>query len=98
MNNMKQFIEKNFTLILMGILLSMWVRSCSQANDITKIKKELQHINDSTYNKKEMNVLLQVEGLKAEKRMIQATDRRIMDVNRQNEIDKEIKVLEDKLK
>lgn len=95
---MKQFIEKNFTLILMGILLSMWVRSCSQANDITKIKKELQHINDSTYNKKEMNVLLQVEGLKAEKRMIQATDRRIMDVNRQNEIDKEIKVLEDKLK
>jgi len=98
MNNMKQFIEKNFTLILMGILLSMWVRSCSQANDITKIKKELQYINDSTYNKKEMNVLLQVEGLKAEKRMIQATDRRIMDVNRQNEIDKEIKVLEDKLK
>jgi hypothetical protein len=95
---MKQFIEKNFTLILMGILLSMWVRSCSQANDITKIKKELQYINDSTYNKKEMNVLLQVEGLKAEKRMIQATDRRIMDVNRQNEIDKEIKVLEDKLK
>jgi hypothetical protein len=36
--------------------------------------------------------------LKAEKRMIQATDRKILDVQRQNEIDNELKVLEGKLK
>jgi hypothetical protein len=33
---------------------------------------------------------IKIEGLKSEKRMIQATDRKIMDVNRQTEIDKEI--------
>lgn len=36
---------------------------------------------------------LQVEGLKSEKRMIQATDRKIMDVQRQTAIDNEIKAL-----
>jgi hypothetical protein len=36
---------------------------------------------------------LQIEGLKTEKRMIQSTDRKILDVNRQSEIDKEIERL-----
>jgi hypothetical protein len=36
---------------------------------------------------------LQVEGLKSEKRMIQSTDRKIMDVQRQTAIDNEIKAL-----
>jgi hypothetical protein len=36
---------------------------------------------------------LQIEGLKAEKRMIQSTDRKMLDVNRQAEIDKEIEKL-----
>jgi hypothetical protein len=39
--------------------------------------------------------MLKVEGLKAEKRMIQATDRKILDVNRQTQIDEEIKKLEE---
>jgi hypothetical protein len=37
---------------------------------------------------------VEIEGLKAEKRMIQSTDRKIMDVNRQSQIDLEIKKLE----
>jgi hypothetical protein len=37
---------------------------------------------------------LQIEGLKAEKRMIQSTDRKMMDVQRQSAIDEEIKSLE----
>jgi hypothetical protein len=36
---------------------------------------------------------LQIEGLKSEKRMIQATDRKMLDVQRQSEIDKEIEKL-----
>lgn len=39
---------------------------------------------------------LKIEGLKSEKRMIQSTDRKILDVNRQSEIDKEIQKLESK--
>ena len=35
-----------------------------------------------------------IEGLKSEKRMIQSTDRKILDVNRQSQIDKEISSLE----
>mgnify|MGYP000892579137 CR=1 FL=1 len=37
---------------------------------------------------------LQIEGLKSEKRMIQATDRKILDVQRQTQIEQEIKKLE----
>jgi hypothetical protein len=37
---------------------------------------------------------IKIEGLKSEKRMIQSTDRKILDVNRQSEIDKEISNLE----
>jgi hypothetical protein len=36
---------------------------------------------------------LQIEGLKVEKRMIQATDRKMLDVQRQNVIEKEIEKL-----
>jgi hypothetical protein len=37
---------------------------------------------------------IKIEGLKVEKRMIQSTDRKMMDVNRQSEIDKELKTLQ----
>jgi hypothetical protein len=36
---------------------------------------------------------IKIEGLKSEKRMIQSTDRKILDVNRQAEIDKELQQL-----
>jgi hypothetical protein len=39
---------------------------------------------------------LEIEGLRAEKRMIQSTDRRMMDVNRQSEIDSKLKNLENR--
>lgn len=95
---MKQIIEKNFSAIVLGFVILLWLKTCSVSNDISKIQKQQQYIVDSTYNKKELDVKLQIEGLKAEKRMIQATDRKILDVQRQNQIDVEIKQLEDKLK
>lgn len=95
---MKQVIEKNFSGIVLGFIILLWLKTCSVSNDISKIQKQQQYIVDSTYNKKELDVKLQIEGLKAEKRMIQATDRKILDVQRQNQIDVEIKQLEDKLK
>jgi hypothetical protein len=45
-----------------------------------------------------LNLRLQIEGLKSEKRMIQSTDRKILDVNRQTQIDNEISSLEAKMK
>lgn len=95
---MKQLIEKNFSGIVLGFVFLMWLKTCSVSNDVSKIQKQQQYIVDSTYNKKELDVKLQIEGLKAEKRMIQATDRKMLDVQRQSQIDIEIKALEDKLK
>ena len=57
------------------------------------MRKEIEAIKDSTYTKNELNVQLQIMGLEAEKRMIQATDRKMLDVQRQTEIDKEIEKL-----
>lgn len=56
------------------------------------LKKELitiQTTNDSLA--KEMQKEIKIEGLKSELRMIQATDRKILDVQRQNQIEVEIK-------
>ena len=44
--------------------------------------------------KEEMTKELKRSGLEAEKRMIQATDRKLLDVRRQTEIDEEIKKLD----
>ena len=95
---MKKFIQDNFTMIVLVVLLLLFFKSCSDSKEISKIRKEMSVIADSSYNKKELDVRLQIEGLKSEKRMIQATDRKILDVNRQNQIESEIKILEGKLK
>ena len=60
---------------------------------IAAAKKEIEAIKDSTYTKQELNVELQIMGLESEKRMIQATDRKLLDVQRQTQIEEEIKRL-----
>jgi uncharacterized membrane protein (DUF106 family) len=95
---MKKFIEEKFTIIVFVITLLSFFKSCGDSREISKIRKEMKELKDSTYNKKELDVRLQIEGLKSEKRMIQSTDRRILDVNRQTQIDQEITTLEGKLK
>jgi uncharacterized membrane protein (DUF106 family) len=95
---MKKFIEEKFTIIVLVITLLSFFKSCGDSREISKIRKEMKELKDSTYNKKELDVRLQIEGLKSEKRMIQSTDRKILDVNRQTQIDQEITTLEGKLK
>jgi hypothetical protein len=90
---MKKFIEVNFTVIVLVITLLTFFKGCSDTREITKIKNEIKTIKDSTYTKKELNIVLQIEGLKSEKRMIQATDRKMLDVQRQTKIDEEITTL-----
>ena len=91
---MKQFIQKNFTTIVLVIALLTFFKGCSDSREITKIKNEIKEIKDSTYTKQQLNIVLQIEGLKSEKRMIQATDRKMLDVQRQTEIDKQISELQ----
>ena len=95
---MKKFIEEKFTIIVLVITLISFFKSCGDSREISKIRKELTQLKDSTYNKKELDLRLQIEGLKSEKRMIQSTDRKMLDVSRQTTIDGEISNLESKLK
>jgi hypothetical protein len=91
---MKQFVEKNFTIIVLVIALLTFFKGCSDSREISKIKNEIKQIKDSTYTKTELNIVLKIEGLKSEKRMIQATDRKMLDVQRQTEIDNEVSTLQ----
>jgi hypothetical protein len=97
---MKNFIEKNFISIVLVLSIIGLIKSCSDSREITKIKHEIskvnteiQEIRQNTYTKDELNVELIIMGLEAEKRMIQATDRKLLDVRRQTEIEEEIKRL-----
>jgi len=95
---MKNFIQKNFTIIVLVIALLGLFKSCGDGRELSKMRKEIESIKDSTFTKNELNVKLQIEGLKSEKRMIQSTDRKILDVNRQTEIDNEITKLQNNIK
>jgi hypothetical protein len=90
---MKKFITENFTIIVLVIALLTFFKSCGNSSDLSKIKKEITEIKDSTYTKNELSRELKISGLESEKRMIQSTDRKILDVRRQTEIDEEIKKL-----
>jgi hypothetical protein len=90
---MKKYIQENFTMIVLVIAVLSLLKSCGDSRELSKIKKEITAIKDSTYTKQELQSELKIMGLEAEKRMIQATDRKILDVQRQTQIEEEIKKL-----
>lgn len=90
-----------------GILilcLILFIRSCSLSSKVERLSKENKEtfikmdslIKIETISKEDFQKMLTIEGLKTEKRMIQSTDRKILDVTRQSEIDKELEKLESK--
>lgn len=90
-------IKSNFEVIVLVFLAVLFVKQCGANRDIEKLAKQSKiqsSILDSVANKQELKNMIEIEGLKVEKRMIQSTDRKILDVNRQSEIDLEIKKLE----
>lgn len=90
---MKNFIQKNFTVIVLVIAIISLFKGCGDSRELAKIRKEISSIKDSTYTKTEMDIKLTIMGLESEKRMIQATDRKLLDVQRQSQIEDEIKRL-----
>lgn len=93
---MKQFIKNNFTTIVLVIALLSFFKSCGDGRELSSIKKEIKAIKDSSVTRDEFQRELKISGLEAEKRMIQATDRKLLDVRRQTEIEEEIKRLSKK--
>ena len=96
MNKITDIINQHFQKIAIVLLVAIFLNTCS-SGDVKSINKRLDKVEtrlDSCATKKE----IQIEGLKAEKRMIQSTDRRILDVNRQTAIDSEITKLESEKK
>ena len=90
---MKKFIENNFVVIVLVIALLTFFKSCGDGRELSKMRKEIESIKDSTYTKTELNKELKIMGLETEKRMIQATDRKLLDVQRQTQTEEEIKSL-----
>lgn len=93
MNRLNQYTGI-FNVVTIFFLMIVLLRTCG-----TEIKVMNKRIDFLTYKVDSLSNItvthsdLKIEGLKAEKRMIQSTDRKIMDVNRQSEIDKEIENL-----
>lgn len=90
---MKKFIENNFTIIVLVVMILSFFKGCGDSRELSKIKNEIKQIKENTYTKDELQRELTISGLEAEKRMIQATDRKLLDVRRQTEIEEEIKKL-----
>lgn len=84
-------IEKYLPIVSLVLIMFLLLKSCGLGSDLTRTRKDILQLNkklDSVTNV--MTQEVKVEGLKAEKRMIQSTDRKILDVQRQSEIDKEL--------
>ena len=96
MNKITDILNTHFQKIAIVLLVAIFLNTCG-SGDVKSINKRLDKVEarlDSCATKKE----IQIEGLKSEKRMIQSTDRRILDVNRQTAIDSEITKLESEKK
>ena len=94
MKKIEEFITKHYQKLVLLLLVVILFNTCGNPNkQLTKKVETLSNKIDSleviTVTKKELTI----EGLKVEKRLIQSTDRKILDVNRQSEIDKELETL-----
>lgn len=102
MNKINAFLTEHGTKIMLVLLVLIYFKSCSVDSEVTKVKKELKATQveiqavDSLIDNLPTKYDMQIEALRAEKRMIQATDRKMLDVQRQNQIEKEIAELQGK--
>jgi len=96
MKTITEFIGKHgLIIIFLLIMVSTCTNSMSRKISEKKMLKQVEEVQKSVDSLKQvLKKEIKVEGLKAEKRMIQSTDRKIMDLNRQIEIDKELKALD----
>lgn len=91
MKGILNFIDTWGVRIITLLILIIFFKTCSTNGKVEKVQKSVVETNIKVDSLSlELQKQIKIEGLKSEKRMIQSTDRKIMDVNRQTEIDKEI--------
>ena len=82
------FIDAWGVRIMFFLVIIIFFKTCTT-------NTKVQNVNDSVDSLSvKLRKEIKIEGLKSEKRAIQASDRKILDVNRQTEIDQEISKLE----
>ncbi len=77
-------------MIVLVLAVLSFFKSCGDARTLANINKKME----TMVTKEDLAKELKKEGLKSEKRMIQSTDRKMLDVSRQTQIDEELKKLE----
>lgn len=93
MQKINQFFINHGTKLIVLLLVLVYFKSCSVDSDVSKMKKN-EAVIESKIDSLPSNKDLKIEGLKSEKRMIQATNRKMLDVQRENEIEVELKKLD----
>jgi hypothetical protein len=95
MEKFKTFFNTNSHIILTVFMLLVLLQTCTLNSNLKLVRKEMKN-NKATVDTLaiELRKEIKIEGLQSEKRMIQATDRKLMDVQRQNQIEQEINKLE----
>jgi thioredoxin-related protein len=85
MKGILNFIDAWGVRIMFLLVVIIFFKTCTT-------NTKVQNVNDSVDSLSvELRKEIKIEGLKSEKRAIQASDRKILDVNRQTQIDQEIK-------
>lgn len=94
MGKINDFIAKHYQKIVFILLFAIFLNTCG--NPTKSVNKRIDVLSEKIDSLEVVTVTktdLTIEGLKSEKRMIQSTDRKMLDVTRQTEIDKEIETL-----
>lgn len=94
MGKINDFITKHYEKIVFILLFAIFLNTCG--NPTKSVNKRIDVLSEKIDSLEVVTVTktdLTIEGLKSEKRMIQSTDRKMLDVTRQTEIDKEIETL-----
>ena len=100
----KEFIKEWQSTILVVMFCLLYLGNCSTNRTIDKIRNDNKATIQSVDSLRQQfnsfdpinSIDLEIEGLKSERRMLQSVDRRILDVNRQAEIDRRLIELKDK--
>lgn len=100
MKTVLNFLEKyGLILIFVLILVQTCVSSSNKRISEKKVLNELDSIKVEIKKlKEEVQLTILIEGLNSEFRMIEATNRKIMDLERKDKIKNELSVLDEKLK
>jgi hypothetical protein len=87
MKTIINFIDVWGNRVVFLLVLVIFMKTCSTNGKVDKVTQRVDSLEVKLTND------IKIEGLKSEKRMIQSTDRKILDVQRQTEIDKELSKL-----